>query len=411
VSQPQHPIPAGKADKSKPGGPQSHWYHPAIAVTPPQPESDPEETGLGRARERMRRRQEDRRLPKVDWTWAVIGVALVAIIAVVAIITLSTTTTAATPSGTLAVYAGDNLEPPTPLPGAPGAVEVVGVEALPTVVIRPWDGQSRVTVLVMGIDKRPGEEGTGFRADSLILVSMDPVTQRVGMLSIPRDLRVPIPGREGLQPINAAYVFGELERPGFGPRLTADTVQYNLGMQIDHYVVLSFEAVINLIDAIGGITVDVPVTIDDDQFPDLYTFGYDPLHISAGRHDMDGELALKYARTRHQDSDFDRTRRQQQVVMAIRDRVLRPEMLPELVAKAPIIWDEVSKGVITDIPFDQLLSLAWFAKDIPGENISRGAVDGGYILPTLENGVTVLTINRNNIIELLTQVFGEDYGE
>jgi LCP family protein required for cell wall assembly len=263
----------------------------------------------------------------------------------------------------------------------------------------------------MGIDKRPGEQGTGFRADSLILVSMDPTTQRVGMLSIPRDLRVPIPGREGLQPINAAYVFGELERPGYGPHLTAETVQYNLGIPIDHFVVLSFEAVINLIDAIGGITVDVPVAIDDEQFPDLYTFGYDPLHINAGLHDMDGQLALKYARTRHQDSDFDRTRRQQQVIMAIRDRVLRPEMLPELVAKAPIIWDQVSKGIITDIPFDQLLSLAWYAKDIPGENFTKGSLDGGFLLPTMDGGVTVLTINRNNIVELLTQVFGQDYNQ
>ncbi|MCC7205962.1 MAG: LCP family protein [Anaerolineae bacterium] len=410
MSQSQRPVPAGKADKSKPGGPQTHWYHPAIAMPPP-PEPEPEDTGVGKARERIRRRQEDRRLPQVDWTWGVIGIALAAIIGVVAIITLTTTSTAAPPNGTLAVYDGQTNTLPTPLPGATDAVQAVGVEALPTVVIRPWDGQSRVTVLVMGIDKRPGEQGTGFRADSLILISLDPRTQRVGMLSIPRDLRVPIPGRDGLQPINAAYVFGELERPGFGPRLTADTVQYNLGIEIDHFVVLSFEAVINLIDAIGGITVDVPFDIDDEQFPDLYTFGYDPLHISAGRHEMDGLLALKYARTRHQDSDFDRTRRQQQVVMAIRDKVLRPEMLPELVAKAPLIWDEVSKGIITDIPFDQLLSLAWYAKDIPGENIGKGALDGGYILPTLEDGVTVLTINRTNIVELLTTVFGPDYNQ
>lgn len=285
----------------------------------------------------------------------------------------------------------------------------MGVEALPTVEIRPWDGQRRVTVLLMGIDQRPGEQGTGFRTDTLILISMDPATNSVGMLSIPRDLRVPIPGHADMQPINAAYVLGELSRPGYGPQLAAETVQYNLGMAIDHYVVLSFTAVINLIDAIGGIVVDVPSPIVDEEFPDLYTYGYDPLYIPAGRIEMDGLLALKYARTRHQDTDFDRTRRQQQVIMAIRDRVLRPEMLPRLVAQAPVIWNEVSRGIITDFSFEELLSIGWYAKDIPAENIRRGALDGAYILATQYQGRSILTINRNTIADLMVEVFGPDY--
>ena len=101
------------------------------------------------------------------------------------------------------------------------------------------------------------------------------------------------------------------------------TVQYNLGIPVTHYVVVSFEAVIGLINAMDGIDVDVPVAIDDPEYPDM-NYGFDPLVIPAGLQHMDGMLALKYARTRHQGTDYDRANRQQQVLLAIQGGVSAP---------------------------------------------------------------------------------------
>src|SRR5262249_57800763 len=94
---------------------------------------------------------------------------------------------------------------------------------------------------------------------------------------------------------------------------------------------------------------------------------------------MDGQLALKYARTRHQGTDYDRANRQQQVLLAIRQKALKPDLLPQLAGQAPSIWNQVSKGVITDMSLDQMLSLGWYVKDIPASGIKRGTVDDKYL--------------------------------
>jgi LCP family protein required for cell wall assembly len=128
--------------------------------------------------------------------------------------------------------------------------------------VKAWPDKERMTILLMGLDKRPGEVGRGFRADTLILLSLDPETRKIGMLSIPRDVYLPIPNQPDMQPINSVYVLGELRRPGDGPRLTAETLSYNFGMPIDHFVVVSFETVIKLVDAIGGVDIDVAQAIE-----------------------------------------------------------------------------------------------------------------------------------------------------
>ncbi|RMF53140.1 MAG: LytR family transcriptional regulator [Chloroflexota bacterium] len=356
----------------------------------------------------MARRQADRRLPRLDWTWLVIGFAVIGVLATAATVLLSASQ--GTPSRA-AILLGTPL--PSPRAVAEAAAEAtarpISMADLEGLNLKAWDGKRRLTILLMGLDKRPGERGTGFRTDTLIVLSLDPTTQRIGMLSIPRDLRVPIPNRpETLYPINSAYVLGELERPGYGPRLTAETIQYNLGIPIDHYLVLSFEAVIGFIDAIGGITIDVPSEIVDNEYPDM-AFGYDPLYIPAGRQLMNGELALKYARTRHQSDDFDRTRRQQQVILAVRQQVLRGDVLPGLILQAPALWSELSKGIITDLTLDQILSLAWYVKDLPLQNIQNASIDQRYIRAVNVRGETLLTIDRERIAELMVSVFGENY--
>jgi len=237
------------------------------------------------------------------------------------------------------------------------------------------------------------------------------------VLSIPRDLYVEIPrdtvvGQSyGFQRINTAYLLGERVREGYGALLAMQAVQYNLGIRIHDYIVFDFQAVIAAIDAIGGVEIDVPRAIVDYAYPDMYTNGYDPLYIPAGRQWMNGELALKYARSRHDSSDFDRARRQQQVIAAVRERILRFEMLPQLLLQASNLWAALSAHVRSGLTLEQWIQLALYAKDVPSENIRYGVLDGRYVQPMLWNGMSVLAPNRAVIGNLLVEVFGANYNQ
>ncbi len=287
----------------------------------------------------------------------------------------------------------------------------------PELQIQPWNGVERFTILLLGLDKRPNERGTAFRTDTMILISLDPAARSIGVLSIPRDLYVEIPrdaafGQHyGFQRVNTAYLLGERLREGYGPRLAMQTVQYNLGIRVHDYIVFDFQAFIAVIDAIGGIEIDVPRPIVDHAYPDMYTNGYDPLYIPAGRQWMDGELALKYARSRHGSSDFDRARRQQQVIAAIRERILRFEMLPQLLLRASNLWAALSAHVRSGLRLEQWIQLALYAKDVPSENIRYGVLDERYAQPIVWNGMSVLVPNRAAIGSLLVQVFGANYNQ
>ena len=287
----------------------------------------------------------------------------------------------------------------------------------PELLIQPWNGTERFTILLLGLDKRPNDRGTAFRTDSMILISLDPATRSIGVLSIPRDLYVEIPrdtvvGQSyGFQRINTAYLLGERVREGYGALLAMQAVQYNLGIRIHDYIVFDFQAVIAAIDAIGGVEIDVPRAIVDYAYPDMYTNGYDPLYIPAGRQWMNGELALKYARSRHDSSDFDRARRQQQVIAAVRERILRFEMLPQLLLQASNLWAALSAHVRSGLTLEQWIQLALYAKDVPSENIRYGVLDGRYVQPMLWNGMSVLAPNRAVIGNLLVEVFGANYNQ
>jgi LCP family protein required for cell wall assembly len=282
--------------------------------------------------------------------------------------------------------------------------------------IQPWDGKERFTVLLMGLDKRPNETGTAFRTDSMILVSLDPVTHSVGILSVPRDLYVEIPrdtvvrAYYGLQRVNTGYYLGETVQPGYGPKLAMQTVQYNLGVRVNDYIVYDFEAVTAIVDAVGGIDITVPRDIVDPIYPDMYG-GYDPLYIKAGLQHMDGAMALKYARTRHDSSDIDRAERQQQIIYAMRDKVLNLNMLPALVVGAPGLWSQLSRHVKSGLTLDQIIRLVLYAKDIPKESIRHGVIDYQYVQPVTWNGAAVLVPNRYSIGPLLVQVFGANYNQ
>ena len=266
----------------------------------------------------------------------------------------------------------------------------------------PWDGNSRINVLVMGMDSRAAESDDIPRTDTMILFSLDPQSRTAGMLSIPRDLWVEIPGFD-YSKINTAYRLGEVynisER---GPGLALSTVENLLGMEIDYYAMVDFNAFEDFIDELGGITVNVPVKIVVDPLGKHNTET-----LKAGENLLPGYLALAYARSRNSSgSDFDRAGRQQQVVMAIRDKILSAEMLPALIKNSPALYQSLSSGISSNLTLIQLVRLAWVAQQIPGENIRKGVIGVDQVdFAYSYDGQDILRPLPDEIRQLRDQIF------
>ncbi len=240
----------------------------------------------------------------------------------------------------------------------------------------PWDGASRVNVLVMGLDYRDWLSGEGApRTDTMVLASVDPISMTGGILTIPRDLWVSMPGFEDPNRINVAYRFGETyQLPGGGPQLAMSTVEGLLGLKIDYYALIDFYSFEQFIDELGFIEIDVPQNIWVDPIDG------ETVKLKKGAHDLPGNLALAYARARNTEGgDFDRAERTMQVIMAIRKRILTADMLPTLIGRAPAIFEQISSGVQTNLTLEQAIKLAWLVRQIPEENILRGIIGTDHV--------------------------------
>lgn len=272
-----------------------------------------------------------------------------------------------------------------------------------------WDGVSRFTVLIMGLDRRPSESPTlSYRTDAIMLASFDPQRQHIGVLSIPRDTFFALPDTGELVRLNTLLVRGEARQEGAGPLLAVNTLQYNLGMYIDAYLVFDFEAFTTLIDAVGGVQVEVNYAIIDETFPDM-NYGYDPLRLRPGVYTFNGRDALRYARTRHGDNDYLRVQRQLQVVSSLRDRLMSPGVLPGLLPQAEALMKRLDGHIYTDLHVEEALRLARAMLSVQPENLTMGALNEQYSIPygTLEG--TVRTADRSKLAELLVAVFGDNY--
>ncbi len=238
--------------------------------------------------------------------------------------------------------------------------------------IPEWDGESRVTILLLGVDKRPDDYS---RSDTIILVNIDPVEKTARMLSIPRDLKVIVPGF-GSQKINAAYAFGDVNEnvPGRGPGLMMRTIEQNFGINVDYYAEIDFNGFIEIVDTVGGVTLNVPYPIRDNEYPGPNN-QYMRIYFPSGWQHMDGERVLQYARTRHDDGDGRRSARQQQVLLALREQALNLG----LIEQAPTLLNEVGDTFRTDLSFTQVLSLARIAVDIQQQDIQQLSLDPGLI--------------------------------
>ena len=401
-----NPAPSSPASVSLP------YINRNYSTLPPPP---PPARGSA-ARDRMRRRRVRPRNHGGEWAWVVIAVAM---LSVVIVVSMSLTLLLRTSNEAVDVMPTAMVSLPTPVDGRVdfssfnvlGDGQPITLDDGRSIVLEPWDGQSRFTVLLMGLDRRPTETGLAYRTDTMMLASIDPVTKSIGILSIPRDLYVEVPGYGQFQRINTPMVLGELQQPGYGPRLAMQTVQYNFGMRVHDYVIVDFRAVITLVDYIGGIDVDVPYNIADAQYPNMW-YGYDPLYINAGLQHLNGATALKYARTRHGSSDFQRAERQQQVMYAVRDKILDAEMLPQLIIQMPSLLSNLEESIYTGLTVDQIIQLGWYLKDIDTGSIRNGVVAQGYVSGyTTEQGAQVLIPNRSTIGSLMVEVFGQNYSE
>ncbi len=267
----------------------------------------------------------------------------------------------------------------------------------------PWDGVSRVNVLVMGLDYRDWEAGETPRTDTMLLFTLDPVNNTAGIVSVPRDLWVSIPGFDYAK-INTAYYLGEVyDLPGGGAGLAAQTVEELLGVPVHYYAQIDFQAFVDFIDHIAGVrlTFDEPMEIDlrgED----------DPLMIEPGVVTLPGEYALAFVRSRGTEGgDFDRAQRQQILIMAVRDRILEFDMMPRLVARAPEIYNDLSAGINTNMGLNQAIKLGWSVLDIDRDKISQVIISNEYVtLGKSPDGLDILKPIPDKIRLLRDEVFG-----
>jgi LCP family protein required for cell wall assembly len=286
--------------------------------------------------------------------------------------------------------------PPDPLPTAAGAT---------------CGGPKHMVIALLGVDDRSKpEEGYTHptRTDAIMLVNVRFDSPSASLLSFPRDLYLPLSNLENVHEqdrLNTAFMYGEIYKvPGGGPAEFKSTVELNFGIRVDRYVMVNFGAFVKAVDALGGIDVDVPDAIYDPDFPDDVGSGSFTLEIPAGLQHMDGKTALHYARTRHQDDDYHRVKRQQLVLLAIRDKLFSPEVIPQI----PALLDSMRDLVQTDLSASEIAALVCLGPQIDRASITAHSIDGTMIFPwTTPTGGHVSIPNREAIAPLVEAFLGE----
>ena len=276
----------------------------------------------------------------------------------------------------------------------------IDVSALDSQVLS--NGEETVNFLLIGSDKR---SGTSFRTDTMVIAILRPNDGQVSLISIPRDLWVSIPGWEN-QRINTAYQHGELNGyPGGGPGLLKDTIQYNLGIRIDHTAMVDFDGFRKIVDTLGG--VDVPVScpytdwhLIDPTFDPEIEANWSLYTVDSGVIHMDGDLALWYARSRQKSSDFDRGRRQQEVLRALFAQTLQTVTL----SRIPELYNNFKDTVTTDLGLADILQLSLYAPKMTSADIRSYYIRPPYVTSWItDQGAYVLLPNTDLLPQLLTE--------
>ena len=232
-------------------------------------------------------------------------------------------------------------------PGKARAAAPVEATATPTAA-PPAEPGEKTTILLLGSDQRP--EDPTYRTDVIILLTIDPARNTVSALSFPRDLVAKIPGY-GDDRINVVMQYGGFE-------LMQETLYQSYGARPQYYFMTNFAGFAGLINSIGGIDVYAAEPLTDAC--DLYWSRGGVCEIEKGKHAMDGDAALWYARSRHSSSDFDRTRRAQEVMLGIFNRMLNMDVL----VRVPELYAQYSQDVETNMPLEKMLPLIPVAAQI-----------------------------------------------
>jgi LCP family protein required for cell wall assembly len=269
-----------------------------------------------------------------------------------------------------------------------------------------WDGSSRINILFVGLrGGEPLQEDCPFCTDTLILLTVDPLSKTAGMLSIPRDMWVNIPGF-GFSRINTAWTLGRGSKlPGGGPALTMKTISHFIGVPVHYYVQVDFDTFVDIIDMLGGLDVYNDETLFID--PVYHGKEYPKVKLTCcGMRHLTGRVALAYARCRHaeqgcDDGDIGRARRQQKVIFAIREEVLNPENFPTLMAQAPKLYGRFHEGIHTNMTLQDAIKLVVLMRDIPRAKIRNEVIDNKMIG---FGGVTLGGVNASVIRPLPDQI-------
>lgn len=313
--------------------------------------------------------------------------------------TLPTETPSPTPTQPLQVSPTVDLNQLFPTVAAPPPAEV----ALVNPTVQPLlTTNETINFLLIGSDKRPG---SSYRTDTMVIAIVWPNEGQVSLISLPRDLWIFIP-TVGMQRINTAYQSGEIYGyAGGGAGLLQDTISYNLGIRIDHTAMVEFDGFRRIVDTLGG--VDLPVAcsytdwrlIDPSYDPEnennwwLYTVGPGQIH-------MDGDLALWYARSRSKSNDFDRGRRQQEVLRAIFQKALQTNTF----SKIPQLYNDFSSTIVTDLGLGDMLNLAPYAANFTNANIRGYYIRPPYVSSWITpGGASVLLPNDDALKQMLIE--------
>jgi LCP family protein required for cell wall assembly len=312
--------------------------------------------------------------------------------------------------GSFVVLTTATLPPPMPTSPPAASPTLDPILLTPTPIILPTaiptplpltDTSDLITFLLLGSDLRPG---SSYRTDTIVMAFVRPNDGQVSLVSVPRDLWVNIP-TVGMQRINTAYQYGELYGyAGGGPGLLKDTILYNLGVSIDHTAMVDFDGFRQIVNTLGGI--DVPVAcaytdwhlIDPTYDPEnennweLYTVGPGVIH-------MDGDLALWYARSRQKSNDFDRGRRQQEVLRSIYTQGLSVNALTNL----PQLWSDLNSTLRTDLGLGDLVPLTPLGLHLTNADIRSYYIAGDLVTSWITPGGAYVLLPNGDAIQAMLQ--------
>ncbi|MBR2567241.1 MAG: LCP family protein [Paenibacillus sp.] len=258
--------------------------------------------------------------------------------------------------------------------------------------IPKWEGQERVNILLIGGDSRGDDAG---RSDTVMVASIDPLSKKAHLFSVLRDTYVEIPGH-GKSRLNAAFSYG-------GAELTKQTVSNLLGIPIQHYVYTDFTGFMALVDALGGIDIDVEKDMYYTSKADKHMYDID---LKKGLQHMDGRTALQYVRFRHDaTSDFTRTQRQRIFMTELAKKMQSTTSL----FKIPEILEAIAPYVQTDLSPTQMLKLASLGFDIRAQEIHQQQIPPNHLLTNERvGGAQVLGVNVNKLQAYIQKLFEED---